>query len=69
MDDSLDASGRRPSAVADELSRQFEEILVDEYQDCNDVQETLIHAISRERFGTPNVFMVGDCLLYTSRCV
>ena len=60
MDDSLDASGRRPSAVADELSRQFEEILVDEYQDSNDVQETLIHAISRERFGTPNVFMVGD---------
>lgn len=51
---------RQPSAVADELSRQFEEILVDEYQDSNDVQETLIHAISRERFGTPNVFMVGD---------
>ncbi len=25
--------------VADELSRQFEEILVDEYQDSNDVQE------------------------------
>ncbi|MBC5711324.1 helicase-exonuclease AddAB subunit AddA [Hungatella sp. L12] len=52
--------GRRPSAAADELSRQFEEILVDEYQDSNDVQEALIHAISRERFGTPNVFMVGD---------
>lgn len=51
---------RKPSAVADELSSQFEEILVDEYQDSNDVQETLIHAISRERFGTPNVFMVGD---------
>ena len=51
---------RTPSAAADELSRQFEEILVDEYQDSNDVQEALIHAISRERFGTPNVFMVGD---------
>lgn len=46
--------------VADELSRQFEEILVDEYQDSNDVQEALIGSISRERFGTPNVFMVGD---------
>lgn len=52
--------GRIPSGAADELSRQYEEILVDEYQDSNDVQETLINAISRERFGTPNVFMVGD---------
>ena len=51
---------RRPSQVADELSRQYEEILVDEYQDSNYVQEALITSISRERFGYPNVFMVGD---------
>ena len=51
---------RRPTAVADELARQFEEILVDEYQDSNNVQETLITSISRERWGNPNVFMVGD---------
>jgi len=51
---------RRPTAVADELARQFEEILVDEYQDSNNVQETLITSISRERWGKPNVFMVGD---------
>lgn len=51
---------RMPTSVADELSGQYEEILVDEYQDSNMVQETLIKAISRERFGTPNVFMVGD---------
>ncbi|MGN0372462.1 MAG: helicase-exonuclease AddAB subunit AddA [Enterocloster sp.] len=51
---------RLPSAVADELSRQYEEILVDEYQDSNYVQEALISSISRERFGRPNVFMVGD---------
>ena len=51
---------RRPTAVADELSRQYEEILVDEYQDSNLVQETLITSISRERLGRPNVFMVGD---------
>lgn len=49
-----------PGPVADELSRQYDEILVDEYQDSNLVQETLIHCISRERFGNPNVFMVGD---------
>ena len=46
--------------VADELSAQFEEVLVDEYQDSNLVQETLLHAVSKERFGQPNVFMVGD---------
>jgi ATP-dependent helicase/nuclease subunit A len=51
---------RRPSPVADELSRQYEEILVDEYQDSNYVQEALITSISRERSGHPNVFMVGD---------
>lgn len=46
--------------AADELSRQFEEVLVDEYQDSNLVQEALLCAVSRERFGRPNVFMVGD---------
>ncbi|WP_138262786.1 helicase-exonuclease AddAB subunit AddA [Enterocloster clostridioformis] len=51
---------RRPSQVADELSRQYEEILVDEYQDSNYVQEALLTGISRERSGHPNVFMVGD---------
>ena len=50
----------RPSAAAKELSGQYEEILVDEYQDSNLVQETLIRSISRERLGQPNVFMVGD---------
>ena len=48
------------SAAAKELSGQYEEILVDEYQDSNLVQETLIRSISRERLGQPNVFMVGD---------
>ena len=33
---------------------------MDEYQDSNYVQEALITSISRERFGYPNVFMVGD---------
>ena len=33
---------------------------MDEYQDSNYVQEALITSISRERAGSPNVFMVGD---------
>jgi ATP-dependent helicase/nuclease subunit A len=58
--DGEETVSRRPSQVADELSRQYEEILVDEYQDSNYVQEALITGISRERSGHPNVFMVGD---------
>ncbi len=46
--------------AADELSHQYREVLVDEYQDSNLVQEELLKAVSRERFGEHNVFMVGD---------
>ncbi len=46
--------------AADELSMQYREVLVDEYQDSNLVQEELLKAVSRERFGEHNVFMVGD---------
>ena len=49
-----------PGPAADELAGLYEEILVDEYQDSNEVQETLIRPISRERYRKPNVFMVGD---------
>ncbi len=46
--------------AAEELSRRYAQILVDEYQDSNYVQEMLIQSLSGERFGRPNVFMVGD---------
>ena len=46
--------------MADELSGIYEEILVDEYQDSNEVQETLIRCVSRERFRDTECFMVGD---------
>lgn len=49
-----------PSEIARGLREKFEEIYVDEYQDCNSVQEALFSAISRRQDGTPNVFMVGD---------
>lgn len=49
-----------PSAAAKELSDKFEEILIDEYQDSNLVQETILNSISKERYGKPNIFMVGD---------
>ena len=50
----------RPTQAALELSEQYEEILIDEYQDSNMVQETILRSISREELGSPNRFMVGD---------
>lgn len=47
-----------PSEVALQYREHFVEILVDEYQDTNLVQETILHLISRESNG--NRFMVGD---------
>lgn len=49
-----------PSNVADDLSEYYEEILIDEYQDSNLVQETILTSISKERMGRNNLFMVGD---------
>lgn len=48
------------SKVADSYRERFVEILVDEYQDSNEVQETIVRMISKVDIGTPNVFMVGD---------
>ncbi|MDO4295209.1 MAG: UvrD-helicase domain-containing protein [bacterium] len=52
--------GRVPSEAARQLASQYREILIDEYQDSNLVQETLLRSISREGEGSPNLFMVGD---------
>ena len=49
-----------PSPVALAFREKFEEVLVDEYQDSNNVQETIINMVSRKLTDQPNVFMVGD---------
>lgn len=43
--------------LAAELAEQFDEVMVDEYQDTNAAQDTLFSALSREE---TNLFMVGD---------
>lgn len=43
--------------LAKELSENFEEIFIDEFQDTNDAQDTLFSAISKD---DTNKFMVGD---------
>ncbi len=46
-----------PTAVAKEVSDRFAEILVDEYQDSNEIQERIFSALSKNE---RNRFMVGD---------
>ena len=50
----------RARAAALELRAQYSEIMIDEYQDSNEVQEVILRSVSREEEGTPNIFMVGD---------
>ena len=47
-----------PSDIAHYYKNQFKEILVDEYQDINNVQETILSVVSDRENG--NMFMVGD---------
>lgn len=46
---------RQPTAVAEEYKKRFKGILVDEYQDTNDVQDLIFRTISDN-----NLFVVGD---------
>ena len=49
---------KRPAAA--ELSDYFEEIMVDEYQDSNELQETILKSLVTEDERHGNYFMVGD---------
>ena len=49
-----------PTFVAYGLQERYEEILIDEYQDSNLVQETILRSVSRVYQNQPNIFMVGD---------
>ncbi len=49
--------GYRPTALAAQLAQEYEEILVDEYQDTNSAQDMLFWAVSKKG---KNLFMVGD---------
>ena len=55
----------RPSPVARGFHKQFEHVLVDEYQDINEVQDAILHLVSRECVADQdgvrqNLFCVGD---------
>ncbi|MFD1031211.1 helicase-exonuclease AddAB subunit AddA [Metaplanococcus flavidus] len=50
----------KPSAIAHEYRNRFKEILVDEYQDTNMLQETIIGFVKSGGETDGNLFMVGD---------
>lgn len=46
-----------PTKIALELQNKFDEILVDEYQDTSNIQDTMFRLLSKDN---KNIFMVGD---------
>ena len=49
-----------PSDISYAVSSMFEEIYVDEFQDCNNIQNEIFKLISGGIYGRPNLFCVGD---------
>ncbi len=54
---SYDGKTLEKTELARELSARYDEIIVDEYQDCNDVQDLIFRALSNDE---KNIFTVGD---------
>ena len=53
----LDKDTSEPTPVAREIGSRFDYIMVDEYQDANEVQDTIFKTVSRNE---ENLFVVGD---------
>lgn len=49
-----------PTDAARQFADVFEEIMIDEYQDSNLVQESILTSVSGKNQGAHNLFMVGD---------
>ncbi len=54
------SDGKGPSAIAEEYRQRFKEVLVDEYQDTNMLQETILGLVKSGTEQDGNLFMVGD---------
>lgn len=56
----IDGNGKlQPTKVAKDMSKNYKEIMIDEYQDSNYVQEAILTSVSKG-YGINNMFMVGD---------
>lgn len=49
-----------PTETAISISKDFYEIMIDEYQDSNLVQEIILNAVAGRGVNDSNIFMVGD---------
>lgn len=56
----VDKDTKQLTQTALSFRDHFAEIMVDEYQDSNQIQEDILRAISGESKGANNMFMVGD---------
>lgn len=56
----VDSETKELTETALEYQQQYREVMIDEYQDSNYVQETLLTAVSGVKNGNENLFMVGD---------
>ncbi|MBQ0836639.1 helicase-exonuclease AddAB subunit AddA [Lactiplantibacillus pentosus] len=54
----LTSDNESGQAALNQLRAQFDEVMVDEYQDINSLQESILQLLSRDEPG--NMFMVGD---------
>ncbi len=55
-----DGDTLKPTSTALRYRDFFDEVMIDEYQDSNDVQETILGIVSKDEETTGNRFMVGD---------
>ncbi len=53
----VDSESGEPTETARTVSERFYEIMIDEYQDVNEIQELIFSAVSKDG---KNIFMVGD---------
>lgn len=60
LDILVDRETKEPTSVAKQLSDYYYEIMIDEYQDSNNIQELILTSISKKHMGINNIFMVGD---------
>lgn len=56
----LQMDENKPSEASLYYKQQFVEVLVDEYQDTNLVQESILKLVTKDEEATGNLFMVGD---------
>lgn len=52
-----DANGYKKTVLANQISQKYYSVLVDEYQDTNEVQDLIFRCVSKDE---ENLFMVGD---------